>query len=147
MIIGFTGTRNGMTDEQYKAVVKIVTDLVCLSDEPVVCLHGDCIGADADFNKIVLDVSDPYLQTQTRPCTYENMRAFCEAKQIEEPKPPMQRNRDIVADSDVMIACPPNYVKIKKGSGTWATVGFTKKAKKPLYIVLPNGKIQKENVT
>ena len=98
---------------------------------------------DAEFNDLCLE---RHIHTETRPCTIEGMRAHATAKQIAEPKAPMQRNRDIVADADVMIACPPNYVEIKRGSGTWATIKFTRRAKKPLYIVFPNGKIQKERV-
>ena len=144
MIIGFTGRRGGMSEEQYEAVHQLIGNLIEGYDLGwVKGTHGDCVGADAEFNEICLKHS---VGTLVRPCTYENLRAFCEAKEIAKPKAPMARNRDIVSDADVMIACPPNCVKISRGSGTWATIGFTRKAKKPLYIVFPNGKIQRENV-
>lgn len=142
MIIGFTGRSGGMSEEQEEAVRSIILTDFHWNKKPIAWgLHGDCVGADAEFNKICRENLIP---TRVRPCTITGMRAFCEAKEIAEPKAPMQRNRDIVADADVMIACPPNYVEIKRGSGTWATIKFTRRAKKPLYIVFPNGKIQKE---
>ena len=137
MIIGFTGTRNGMTEEQVNSVREVIKELC-----PSQGIHGDCLGADEDFNKLCLEAG---AETSCLPCTLEGMRANC-TKEIAEPKSPMQRNRDIVILAHAMIACPPNYTKIKRGSGTWATIGFTRRAKKPLYIVFPNGKIQKENV-
>lgn len=145
MIIGFTGTSSGMTEEQLVAVEDLVSKLIEPFDLSwVSAVHGDCVGADEDFDKIV---EPKGIRRLIYPCTYEGMRAFCkDAHFVAEPKRPMQRNRDIVARAHVMIATPPNYVKIKRGSGTWATIGFTRRAKKPLYIVFPNGKIQEENV-
>ena len=136
-IIGFTGTRNGMTGKQ-KAVV---LHLLKLQPERPVGLHGDCVGADADFDLLCKCLG---MKTQCLPCTFENMRAYCTTA-IAEPKPPMQRNRDIVARADKMIACPPNKERIKKGSGTWATIGFTEKAHKPLAIIYPDGEFEIKN--
>ena len=53
----------------------------------------------------------------------------------------------IVADADVMLACPPNYEEIKRGSGTWATIKFARKSGKPLAIVYPDGGFMVENWT
>lgn len=132
--VGFTGTRNGMTKEQAMSVIRIVDSLTVTH-----AVHGDCVGADADFHTICEEFG---LEIGIRPCTYENMRANCDAPELDEPKRPMQRNRDIVADADVMIACPPNYEKIKSGSGTWATIGFAQKANKRLFIVFPDGTVE-----
>jgi hypothetical protein len=147
MILGFTGTRNGMTAEQKASVAAIIDEYDQAhreSDESlpdVSAVHGDCIGADEDFNTIC---NGRDINTMCRPCTFENMRANC-TDAMSEPKPPMQRNRDIVAQADRMIACPPNFDRIKKGSGTWATIGFAEKANKPLAIVYPDGRVEKRN--
>ena len=135
MVIGFTGTRNGMTNEQISQVCRILHSFRA-SDE---CegLHGDCIGADADFDAACAALQIP---TQCRPCTFENLRARC-TDAISKPMAPMDRNRAIVADADVMIACPPNYTPIKRGSGTWATIGFAKRAGKRLIVVYPDGRV------
>jgi len=140
MIVGFTGTRNGMSELQRIATRSILLALGCF--EPInYGLHGDCIGADADFDQICKDLNIP---TKVRPCTYESMRARCDSVEVAPPVPPMARNRLIVADSDVMIANPPSESKLKHG-GSWATVGFTRKASKTLFIVTPLGMVIKEN--
>lgn len=131
MKVGFTGTRSGMTDKQRAAVATLLFKL-----SPDSSVHGDCLGADADFDAIC---KEQQIDCGIRPCTFDNMRAWCDSEVLAEPKRPMERNRDIVADADVMIACPPNYERIRKGSGTWATIGFAQRAEKKLWIVYPDG--------
>jgi hypothetical protein len=58
----------------------------------------------------------------------------------------MKRNRAIVADSSVLIATPPNYERIKSGSGTWATIGFGERAKIDVRVVYPDGTLREEEV-
>lgn len=132
--IGFTGTRNGMTKEQHQRVKEIVK-----LANATTAVHGDCLGADEDFHNICHEQG---LEINIRPCTFANMRANCDGNEIAEPVAPMQRNRMIVDDADLVIACPPNYVKIKTGSGTWATIGFAKRANKKLIIVFPDGTLE-----
>jgi hypothetical protein len=148
-IFGFTGTRSGMTDAQKAAVIAILDEYDEKYKDPdgtlpeFQGLHGDCIGADEDFDDICNGIG---METFCRPCTFKNMRANTGAFESAEPKPPMQRNRDIVASADIMIACPPNFEPIKKGSGTWATIGFTRKAGKPLVIIYPDGSVARERI-
>jgi hypothetical protein len=132
--VGFTGTRVGLSEHQRLKVQWLIKS----HDRVVRGLHGDCVGADAEFDQICKDLG---FETACLPCTFDNMRAGC-ATAIAEPKPPMQRNRDIVASADVVIACPPNRQRIKRGSGTWATIGFAERAAKPLYVVYPEGDIK-----
>ncbi len=134
--VGFTGTRNGMTEPQRQAVRGIL-----MAREPSVCVHGDCVGADADFDGICQELG---IERTCRPCTFESMRAHTGAREVAEPKRPMARNRDIVADADFMIACPPNFERIKKGSGTWATIGFAERAQKELFVIFPDGRISRD---
>lgn len=139
--VGFTGTRNGMTEEQRVRVRLLLRNL-----DPDFGLHGDCVGADNDFDELCLELGIP---RHIRPCTFEKMRANCDrkrnpAEQIAEPAPPMARNRAIVADCTLLVACPPNDRRIKKGAGTWATVGFAEKAKRLHYVVLPDGSFWNE---
>lgn len=137
-VIGFTGTRNGMSNEQWLTVKRILAmqELGCIG------LHGDCVGADADFDRAC---EERGMETFCLPCTFDSMRAHC-TEALQEPKPPMQRNRDIVQHCAKIIACPPNKERIKKGSGTWATIGFAEKAGKPLAIVYPDGTCEIKNL-
>jgi DNA polymerase/3'-5' exonuclease PolX len=64
-----------------------------------------------------------------------------------EPKGHLERNRDIVAEVDLMIATPHQETEQQRG-GTWYTVRQAKKAIKSgtakckkLYVVKPNGKV------
>jgi hypothetical protein len=132
MKIGFTGTRNGMTAEQRTAVRAL------LLETPGTGVHGDCIGADADFDAICKELG---YETYCLPCDLDDMRAHCTEARAE-PTAPMQRNRAIVAQADRMIACPPNFERIKRGSGTWATIRFAEQSKKPLAIVFPDGRVE-----
>lgn len=131
MIVGFTGTRNGMSRQQAESVSSLLKSLKV--DRGV---HGDCVGADADFDRICKKLE---IRAGVRPCTFDKLRAYCDSEVLAEPKRPMERNRDIVADADVLIACPPNYTRIKKGSGTWATIGFGERKGIIVHVIWPNG--------
>lgn len=147
-VVGFTGTRSGCTPIQRAVLQQHIQGFVCrFGGVGLIGLHGDCIGADAEFDSVCRQHSMDGMSVECRPCTYENMRAQTGAREIAPPMPPMERNRWIVADADVMVACPPNKDEIKHGSGTWATIRFTRKAGKPLYIIFPDGAVLKERVT
>ena len=143
MNIGFTGTSLGMTLEQKRYLEQILTDIRFNTENIIYGIHGDCLGADADFDVLCKQLN---IITKVRPCTSEHLRAQCRSEIIAEPKRPMQRNRDIVADADLMLACPPNKEEIKKGSGTWATIKFTRRAEKALIIIFPDGELLRERV-
>jgi len=139
LTIGFTGTRKGMSHEQLSNTIAVLRAcLVSCDAMKVYGLHGDCVGADAQFDAICRGLG---LTTNCMPCTFESMRAHCPAEQISEPVAPMARNRAIVATADLIIACPPNKERIKKGSGTWATIGFAEKAGKDVHIIFPDGEV------
>jgi len=137
VIIGFTGTRNGMTDEQRESVVDLVQNLKhSLSTmASIVGLHGDCVGADADFHDICRAEE---LDVHQRPCTFKNMRARTDAMEIAKPMTAMVRNQLIVDDCVVLVACPPTVKELKR-SGTWATIRMGRKANKQVVIIYPDG--------
>jgi hypothetical protein len=55
------------------------------------------------------------------------------------------RDRDVVDESELMVACPKQYMELgKMPGGTWWTIDYTRKVKKPLAIVWPNGLIAYE---
>lgn len=137
-VIGFTGARDGMTHAQISTMIKLLMRIyaktMCMSKGE----HGDCVGADADFDALCRGLGIP---TECRPCTLESLRAHTPAVQLAEPVAPMQRNRDVVADSDLLLACPPNFKRIARGSGTWATIGFAEEKGIDVHVVYPDGTI------
>lgn len=142
MKMGFTGTQVGMTDAQKLEVQRIVLNL-----NPDIAIHGDCIGADAEFDSIVKGIGAFVV---VRPCNIPEKRAHCSAFLKHPPEDPIDRNHKIVDDSDIIIACPKGMVEELR-SGTWATIRYTKKlikeqGKKKLWIVWPNGQTSDYNV-
>ena len=133
--VGFTGTRQGMTAAQ-----RITVKEILMKEQPSMARHGDCIGADAEFHKICLDI---FVRVLLHPCNLVAQRAFCKGALTEYPtKPPLDRNRDIVNNSDFMIATPGEYNEVLR-SGTWATIRYANSARKRLYLITPDGKIER----
>lgn len=135
MIVGFSGTRQGMTPEQRSRVAELLRLI-----EPEAVVHGDCVGADAEFDRIAEDCG---IQRRCRPCSIAVMRAFTGAEQIDEPRPPLERNRLIVQDASVLIACPAGRTEEWRGSGTWSTVRAAGRAGKPAWLVFPDGSVER----
>lgn len=139
MIIGFTGRRDGMSRAQMEGVRRILLDgregFAAVSG-----LHGDAIGADAEFDALCKSLGIP---TACLPCAYVNMRSFV-AKPIAEATNPMARNRNIVKRCEFLIAAPPTMEEQDKG-GTWNTIRMARKANKRVIVVLPDGEVQDES--
>jgi len=131
MIVGFTGTRAGMTAQQKRLVRDMLQAL-----EPEHVVHGDCIGADADFHTICQELN---IDIHIRPSLLHT-RAYCSgAKVVHEAGPPLARNRDIVDEANVMLATPKTQNEVLR-SGTWAAIRYAR-GKKPLRVYYPNGVI------
>lgn len=146
-VIGFTGTRNGMTQQQRNLIITLIKVARMKAKHLVVGLHGDCVGADADFDELCKKAG---IETWSRPCNYPNMRAYTKSKQIAEVTNPMARNREIVKQCSVLLACPPTEEELEKG-GTWKTIRMGRKRQRRdkdlnIYIVYPKGAMSAETV-
>jgi len=135
--IGFTGTRKGMTREQMKALLKVLQDINFAEAH-----HGDCVGADEQFHRLVR-IFFPDVVIVIHPPKNPKLRAFCKGDVIMPEKDYLERNRDIVKNCDLLIACPKEFHEVLR-SGTWATVRYARKAGKPIIIIFPDGNIKKE---
>ncbi len=121
MKIGFTGTQIGMSQRQKDRLRWVIADASEFH-------HGDCIGADAEAHEIALGLG---LKIVIHPPLLESKRAFCKgAFQVLDPKEYLDRNRDIVDCCQILIAAPRN-MKEELRSGTWSTIRYAKKTKKP----------------
>jgi len=130
--IGFTGTQVGMTKEQKNTLEKYLKISLSMSEYH----HGDCIGADQEFHEILEKLGTDKIIIH--PPIKKNKRAFCKAKTICEPKEYLDRNKDIVNESEILIATPKEFYEQLR-SGTWSTVRYAKKNKKRVFIIYPNG--------
>lgn len=134
--VGFTGTRHGMTVAQYERVKSILASL-----PDATCHHGDCIGADAQFHDIASAMDYSII---IHPPVDVTHRAFCRnAQQYRMPLGHFARNRAIVVETEVLIATPMTSEATL--GGTWYTIGYARRLKKPLTIVEPTGAIRSEH--
>jgi hypothetical protein len=137
--IGFSGTRTGLTEEQYDAVESLLQ--LARSDAAVELHHGDCVGADEDVHQICgeLDVT-----VVLHPPTNAKLRAICFGAVREEPPKPYQaRNRAIVDGTEFLIAAPRERFEPRpaRGQGTWSTIRYARDQGRAVYVVWPAGNV------
>ena len=136
MRLGFTGTREGMTDLQRERVAELL-----YQNRPAVVHHGDCIGADSQFHDSVLLL--PQLTwIEVHPSTLTKFRAYRKANVVHPVKPPKDRNRDIVRSSELLYAAPKTTPAESPRSGTWQTVRLMLSFQKPVTVIWPDGTVQ-----
>jgi hypothetical protein len=131
VIVGFTGTREGMTDQQRRKMCELLAEL-----QPSEAHHGDCIGADAEFHALVGRIAPVVIHPPSVP----NRRAFCGAEVVLIPRSYLERNRNIVDACELLIATPKSDVR--KG-GTWYTIGYAERRGKLAVIVWPDGTVER----
>jgi hypothetical protein len=132
--IGFTGTQQGMTENQKLAVEHILR--VRKEKDIVEFHHGDCIGSDAEAAEIAYWLNYYII---SHPPIENSKREFSKFSDEElEAEEYLDRNHKIVNVSELMIATPKELSEVLR-SGTWATIRYAKKFNKPLIIVFPNG--------
>ena len=132
--VGFTGTQRGMTPEQDETVRKAFRRM---EDEggSQWAAHGDCIGADAEFHDIAREFD---MKVAIFPPENPSKRAWKEGDTCAEPKPYLDRNKDIVDEVDYMLATPGEFEEVLR-SGTWSTIRYAIKQQVPVQIVFPDG--------
>lgn len=131
-VIGFTGTRNGMTNVQMGTLDSLLRDM-----QPEVFHHGDCVGADAEAATIT-DLLGWGIRVVCHPPIDEKDRAFTRADETREPKTYFARNRDIVDECDLLIGASFGPTEHSSG-GTWYTIRYAQKVGKPVIVIWPDG--------
>lgn len=136
--IGFTGTQQGMTDSQKRVISTFIFKLKGNSEFH----HGDCIGADTDFHKIIVET---YNKIIIHPPINSKKRSFCKADVILECKEYLDRNKDIVDNTDILFVVPSSKIEQLR-SGTWSTYRYAIKKNKPIFIFYPDGTMNHINL-
>jgi hypothetical protein len=66
----------------------------------------------------------------------KTLRAFCKGDTVYPEKEYIERNHNIVDNTDMLIAFPSTKTEILK-SGTWATIRYARKKGKKIIIIDP----------
>jgi hypothetical protein len=108
---------------------------------------GGCIGADEEYIEITSKLF-PDCTYHEHPCNIPGMRSYFDPGLehiIYDEKPPLDRNHDIVDAVEIMIGTPKTEDNIVR-SGTWATIRYSRRVKRKIIVIFPNGGIQIENI-
>lgn len=138
--IGFTGTQDGMTTAQAERVLDLLHNVSSAMPIGFRGHHGLCVGSDIQFDGIARQVPGFFGMT-IHPCDIPHKQGQVPLGRLDLVRPirkPLDRNRAIVAESDIIIATPKEP-QMQLRSGTWTTVRYALEARKPVAIVLPDG--------
>lgn len=142
MKLGMTGSREGITNKGFVAFYKYLKNNIRNIEE---VHHGDCEGADEEFHDIISAIKKKNkIKRVIHPPSYDTLRAYCEGDELRPKKPYIERNHNIVDETDALIAFPPTQKEIMK-SGSWTTIRYARKQKKSIYIIFPDGEVKIEN--
>jgi len=125
--VGFTGTHKGACLAQLE---ELSARLQALKAEGFDELHhGMCIGADEQAARIAKVigfrlVAHPGLAKDPTNLMYRS--EYDGNDEVREPKPFIERDHDIVDETEVMLATPLTHEEIAR-SGTWTTVRYARK--------------------
>lgn len=133
MIIGFTGTRQ-IDKISIKRIDDLLQTLLYYNTEyrggALVVVHGCAIGAVIMFHKMCLNAE---ISIVGRPSyTKHSLVGF---KHIHLPEQPLNRNKRIVDDCDILIALPIDVNKEELRSGTWSTIRYARSKGKKIIMI------------
>lgn len=135
MKVGFTGTREGMTDIQFAAFV------FELPEEIREFHQGCCIGADEQA-ALHVHTTEEGVSIIGYPSTlgsYVSEKALKCCNKLYATREPLLRTKDIVDACELLIAAPKGEETIR--SGTWSTIRYARSKWRKVIVVWPNGDI------
>lgn len=127
MRVGVTATRNGATGRQLSILRAHLISIGATEMH-----HGDCIGGDADAHMVgrLLD-----LRIVGHLPERDHARAHCDFDETREPLPYLERNRNIIRDTELLIAMPEGPERLR--SGTWSTVRWARRLGLNRLVIMP----------
>lgn len=139
MRVGFTGTRQGTTCEQHKALADWFKANAAEVEE---FHHGCCLGADAEAAEVATSFGRPVVHGHpSNSGSWTNRAALYDADVKYPKKPPLDRNKDIVDACDLLLACPKDDDEGRVLGGTGHTIRYARKQRKPVIIFWPDGRV------
>ena len=137
MILGFTGTQEGMTEEQKTTFRHLVK-----TREIDEFHHGMCVGSDAQAHGMVVSITDAEIHGYPASMVADRVKARCNVDVLHEARRPLVRNQDIVDAVEKLVATPKEHHEIIL-SGTWATVRRAVEKGIPILVIWPDGKTER----
>jgi hypothetical protein len=134
--VSFTGTKKGMTQDQKSKVRDLLVSFGATEFH-----HGSCIGSDKEAGDIATILK---IYIIVHPPINEKYKAECFGREIRTPKSYLVRDKDIVDEGDILLATPKGFGEELR-SGTWSTIRYARKVKKPVIIIFPDGSLKQEN--
>lgn len=128
MKIGVTGTRSGMTLEQFADV-----HVFLAQTNGAELHHGDCVGVDVEVAEMAQQLG---YKIVCHPPEKSDLRAWFTSDETRECFSYFKRNRNIVDECDLLIVVPYQTEPQTEG-GTWYTHDYAVKTSKPLKIFYP----------
>jgi hypothetical protein len=123
MKIGFTGSREGMSNKQKEQFVLLLQDMGMTEFH-----HGDCEGADAEAHDIVREFF-PDVRIVVHPPFKSSKRAYKNGDEIREPDDYLPRDERIVNETMFLFGAPKSNIELKR-SGTWYTIRYARRKDK-----------------
>lgn len=128
MRVGFTGTREGMSQHQKEQFALKIVEI-----NPREFHHGDCLGADAEAHDIVR-LFLPDTKIVIHPPARDYCRAYKSGDEYRTPLEYLPRDQNIVNESEYMLGAP--LVNNREArSGTWYTIRYAWSTKKPTVVL------------
>jgi len=135
MIYCLTGTRDGMSSAQQLGLKEILHGCY---PENATLHHGGCRGADTEAHTTVACLATRII----RPGDWQRHAYWAKRgdyHELLEPRPYLDRNKDIVRACDMLIAAPRTLTEELR-SGTWATIRYARKQGVAVIILDPGAK-------
>jgi hypothetical protein len=118
-------------------------DLSWMNPEAYELHHGDCIGSDANVHEMVFEMG---WRIVVHPPTDPKKRAWVARTKFWDPLrcatvpelPYLDRNKAIV-DQTLFLLATPGEKEMKQRSGTWSTVRYAQKLKRPVRLLHRDG--------
>ena len=131
--LGITGSREGLTEEQRKYMRVILAELRRLNYGYL--HHGDCVGVDEE---VALYAKALGYRLVCHPPTDPKLRAHVPSQEVREAHPYLERNKHIVAASDMLLGFPNSPESVPR-SGTWSTIKYARYHDVYTVVIAPDG--------
>lgn len=145
MRLGVTGSRTGLTPEQYITAVQLFTKY---GDEIDIMHNGGCVGADYKLFILCAAFAPEGSHIDIWPANLSDSLKFdypdWDFVHVHKPLPPLERNLRIIALSDEIWAFPNTFTDPGRG-GTWHTIRNARLwGTRLIRIVYPDGSYHTE---